>query len=61
MFFLRLALSVLPYTYCSVLDQGVWAEVKMGDQHLRLFAEHNALGVEASVYNVIAKTCNCHP
>ena len=27
-----------------------------GDEHLRLFAEHNALGVQASVYNVIAKT-----
>jgi hypothetical protein len=55
-FFLRLALSVLPYPYCSVLDQGVWAEVKVADEHLRLFAEHNALGVQASVYNVIAKT-----
>jgi hypothetical protein len=51
-----LPLSILPYTYCSVLDQGVWAEVKVGDQHLRLFAEHNTLGVQASVYNVIGKT-----
>jgi hypothetical protein len=55
-FFLRPALSVLPYTYCSMLDQGVWAEVKVADEHLCLFAEHNALGVQASVYNVIAKT-----
>ena len=55
-FFRLLALSVLPYTYCSMLDQGVWAEVKVGDEHLCLFAEHNALGVQASVYNVIAKT-----
>jgi hypothetical protein len=39
-----------------MLDQGVWAEVKVADEHLRLFAEHNALGVRASVYNVIAKT-----
>jgi hypothetical protein len=39
-----------------MLDPGVWAEVKMGNEHLRLFAEHNALGVQASVYNVIAKT-----
>jgi hypothetical protein len=39
-----------------MLDQGVWAEVKVGDEHLRLFAEHNAQGVQASVYNVIAKT-----
>ena len=38
-----------------MLDHGVWAEVKVGDEHLRLFAEHNALGVQASVYNVTAK------
>jgi hypothetical protein len=39
----------------SVLDQGVWAEVKVGGEHLRLFAEQNALGIQASVYNVNAK------
>ena len=39
-----------------MLDHGVWAEVKVGEEHLRLFAEHNALGVQASVYNVVAKT-----
>lgn len=33
-----------------MLDQGVWAEVKVGDDNLRLF-----LGVQASVYNVKAK------
>jgi hypothetical protein len=38
-----------------MLDQGVWAEVKVGGEHLRLFSEHNALGVQASVYNVKAK------
>lgn len=38
-----------------MLDQGVWAEVKVGDEHLRLFSERNALGVQASVYNVRAK------
>jgi hypothetical protein len=38
-----------------MLDQGVWAEVKVGQEHLRLFSEHNALGVQASVYNVNAK------
>ena len=38
-----------------MLDQGVWAEVRMGDEHLRLFSEHNAQGVQASVYNVTAK------
>jgi hypothetical protein len=39
-----------------MLDQGVWADVKVGNEHLRLFAEHNAQGVQASVYNVISKT-----
>ena len=39
-----------------MLDEGVWTEVKVGNEHLRLFAEHNAQGVQASVYNVISKT-----
>lgn len=39
-----------------MLDEGVWAEVKVGGEHLRLFSEHNALGVQASVYNVNTKT-----
>lgn len=39
-----------------MLDQGVWAEVKVGDEHLRLFSEHNAQGVQASVYNVNTKS-----
>jgi hypothetical protein len=39
----------------SMLEQGVWAEVKVGGEHLRLFSEENALGVQASVYNVNAK------
>jgi hypothetical protein len=38
-----------------MLDEGLWAEVKVGGEHLRLFAEHNAQGVQASVYNVNAK------
>jgi hypothetical protein len=38
-----------------MLDEGVWAEVKVGAEHLRLFSEHGALGVQASVYNVKAK------
>ena len=38
-----------------MLDEGVWAEVKVGDEHLRLFSEHSAQGVQASVYNVNAK------
>lgn len=38
-----------------MLTEGVWAEVQLGDEHLRLFSEHNAQGVQASVYNVKAK------
>ena len=38
-----------------MLDEGVWAEVKIKGEHLRLYSEHNALGVQASVYNVGAK------
>ncbi len=38
-----------------MLDEGVWAEIKIGSEHLRLFSEHNAQGVQASVYNVNAK------
>ena len=38
-----------------MLDEGVWAEVKAGDEHLRLFSENNAQGVQASVYNVRTK------
>ena len=38
-----------------MLDDGVWAEVKVGDEHLRLFSESNAQGIQASVYNVRTK------
>jgi hypothetical protein len=38
-----------------MLNEGVWAEVKVGAEHLRLFSEDNALGVQASVFNVNAK------
>jgi hypothetical protein len=36
-------------------DKGVCAEVRVGREHLRLFSEQNALGVQVSVYNVNAK------
>ena len=39
-----------------MLTEGVWAEVKVGNEHLRLFSEHNAQGVQASVYNVNKKS-----
>ena len=38
-----------------MLTERVWAEVQLGDEHLRLFSEHSAQGVQASVYNVNAK------
>ena len=38
-----------------MLAEGLWAEVKIGGEHIQLFAEHNALGVQASIYNVNAK------
>ena len=38
-----------------MLAQGVWAEVIMGGEHLRLFSEQSPLGVQSSVYNVVTK------
>lgn len=38
-----------------MLDEGVSAEIKVGGERLRLFSEHNALGMQASVYDVNAK------
>ena len=39
-----------------MLTDGVWAEVEIGGEHLRLFSEHNAQGIQVSVYNVKTKT-----
>jgi len=39
-----------------MLIDGVWAEVEVAGECLRLFSEHNALGIQASVYNVKTKT-----
>jgi hypothetical protein len=39
-----------------MLDEGVWAEVKVGKEELRLFSERNAQGVQMSVYNVNTKS-----
>jgi hypothetical protein len=38
-----------------MLAEDLWTEVKVGGEHLHLFAEHNAQGVQASLYNVNAK------
>jgi hypothetical protein len=39
-----------------MLTDGVWAEVEVAGEHLRLFSEHNAQGIQASVYNVKTRT-----
>ena len=39
-----------------MLTEGVWAEVQVGNEHLRLFSENNAQGTQASVYNVNTKS-----
>jgi len=39
-----------------MLTEGVWAEVEVAGEHLRLFSEENAQGIQASVYNVKTKT-----
>jgi hypothetical protein len=39
-----------------MLTDGVWAEVVVKGERLRLFSEHNALGVQTSVYNFTRKT-----
>ncbi len=39
-----------------MLAEGVWAEVKVGSEHIHLFAENNAQGVQFSVYNVNTKS-----
>ena len=38
-----------------MLDEGVWADVEIAGEHLRLFSEHNAQGVQCSVYSVNRK------
>jgi hypothetical protein len=38
-----------------MLTEGVWAEVKVDGEYLRLFSEHSAQGVQVSVYNVNTK------
>jgi hypothetical protein len=38
-----------------MLDKGFWADVEVAGEHLRLFSEDNAQGVQVSVYDVNAK------
>jgi hypothetical protein len=44
------------YDGCPMLDEGFWAEIKIGDEHLRLFSERSDQGAQASVFNVNTKT-----
>ncbi len=39
----------------SNVGSSICAEVRVGSEHLRLFSEQNAQGLQASVYNVNAK------
>jgi hypothetical protein len=43
-----------------MLAEGVWAEVKVGAEHLRLFSEHNALGVQAQGISVCGGVSQTH-
>jgi hypothetical protein len=38
-----------------MLNEGVWAEVKLGGEHLRLLSEHTAQAMQALVFNVNGK------
>jgi hypothetical protein len=40
----------------QMLTEGVWSEIRVGGECLRLFSEDCAQGVLASVYNVNGKT-----
>jgi hypothetical protein len=39
-----------------MVTEGFWAEVIVNGEHLWLFSEHNALGVQTSVYDVTTKS-----
>ena len=39
-----------------MLTGGVWAEIRVGNEHMRLYSEHNAQGVQACVDNVISRS-----
>ncbi len=39
-----------------MLTEGVWAEVEVAGELLRLFSEQNAQGIQASVYSVNTRT-----
>jgi hypothetical protein len=38
-----------------MLDKGFWADVEVAGEHLRLFSEHSAQGIQFSIYDVNSK------
>jgi hypothetical protein len=54
-FSLRLASLRVACQSLEMLTEGVWSEIRVGGECLRLFSENCAQGVLASVYNVKAK------
>jgi hypothetical protein len=54
-FSLRLASPRVTWHSLRMLTEGVWSEIRVGGECLRLFSENCAQGVLASVYNVKAK------
>ena len=55
-FSLRLASRRIACHSVRMLTEGVWSEIRVGGECLRLFSENCAQGVLASVYNVNGKT-----
>ncbi len=55
-FSLRLASTRVACHSLQMLTEGVWSEIRVGGECLRLFSEDCAQGVLASVYNVKGKT-----
>jgi hypothetical protein len=39
-----------------MLEEGFWAEIQIGGEHLRLFSEESPQGCQASVFNMKTKT-----
>ena len=38
-----------------MLDKGVWADVEVAGEHLRLYSEYSAQGIQFSIYDVNSK------
>src|SRR5271166_6051221 len=53
---MALGVKLLRWFLSPNVTEGVWAEVLVGKEHLRLFSEKNAQGTQASVFNVHTKS-----